>query len=59
MSPKIKIIRDQDFSIIMTYFILYKELIFLLRQICQGLLTVGDDEHAIKQAGAELGQAQP
>ena len=48
MSLKIKTLRDWDFSIIMTYFILYGELKFLLRQICLRLLTVVDDEHAIE-----------
>ena len=37
-----QIIRDQDFSIIMKYFILYGDLKFLLKQICPGLLTVKD-----------------
>ena len=32
----------------MIYFILYKELTFLLRKICPSLLTGGDDEHAIE-----------
>ena len=50
MSLKIEIIRDrdQDFSIIMTYFSVYRKLKFLLRQICLGLLTVGVDKHAIE-----------
>ena len=48
MHLKIKITRDWDFSIIRTYFFLYGELKFLLRQICRGLLAVRDDEHAIE-----------
>ena len=35
-------------SINMTYFILYVELKFLLRQICQVLSTDEDDEHFIE-----------
>ena len=42
---EIFIFRDPDFSIIMTYLFSYEELEFLPRQICQGFVTVGDDEH--------------
>ena len=48
MSLKLETLRERDFSIFMTYIILYRELKFLLRQIYLGLLTVGDDEHAIE-----------
>ena len=50
MSLKIKIVRDpdQDISMIMTYFILYGVLRFLVRQICPGLVAVRDNEHAIE-----------
>jgi len=33
---------------IMTYFVLYGELKYVLKQISPGLFTIGDDEHAIE-----------
>ena len=52
MRLKIKSIRDGngDFAIIMMYSssFLHRDLEFLSRPICQSLLAVWDDEHAIR-----------